>query len=71
MVILEVQEPCILSGYGAYNKGERVSFSEEDAIRLLDQFPDGWRECRREDAKVAALDAPPKNKMVKAPERKK
>lgn len=71
MVTLEAQAPCIITGYGLYNKGERATFSDEEAVRLLDEFPDGWRECRREDAKVKALDAPPTNKMVKAPERKK
>lgn len=71
MVTLEAQESCILRGYGLYNKGDRAFFHEEEALKLLDEFPNGWRECRREDAKVKALDAPPVNKMVKAPERKK
>ena len=71
MVTLEAQMPCNIQGYGYYNKGERAAFSDEKALQLLEEFPDGWRECRREDAKVKALDAPPTNKMVKAPERKK
>lgn len=72
MVVLEAQEPSILRGYGYYNKGDRAVFSDEEAVRLLDEFPDGWRECRREDAKmVKAPEAPPVNKMVHKAERKK
>ena len=71
MVTLEATERCILRGYAQYNPGDRVAFSDEEAIRILDEFPDGWRECRREDAKAKALDAPSTSKMVKAPERKK
>lgn len=71
MVQLEALEPCILRGYGRYNAGERACFSEEQALSLLEEFPQGWRECHREDAKPKALDAPPSNKMVKAAERKK
>lgn len=70
MVILEAQAPCIIRGYGRYNTGERAAFSDEEAVQLLDEFPDGWLECRREDAVSKALSAP-SNKMLKAPERKK
>jgi hypothetical protein len=71
MVVLEATGPCIIRGFGQYNRGERATFSDEEAVRLLDEFPDGWRECRHEDAKVKALDAPTHSKMQKAPERKK
>lgn len=71
MIVLEALEPCIIRGYAQYNKGERAFFSEEEALKLLDEFPNGWRECRREDAKPKAPTAPPVHKMVKAPERKK
>lgn len=71
MIVLEATGPCIIRGYAQYNKGERAFFSEEEALKLLDEFPHGWRECHREDAKPKALDAPPVNKMVKHAERKK
>lgn len=71
MVTLEAKATCILRGYGQYNKGDRASFTEEEALKLLDEFPDGWQECRREDAEVKAQSAPPKHKQVKQPERKK
>jgi hypothetical protein len=71
MVVLEATAPCIIRGYGQYNRGERAVFSDEEAVRLLDEFPDGWRECHHEDAKIKALTAPQQNKMQKAPERKK
>lgn len=71
MVTLEATGSLIVRGYAQYNKGDRASFSEEEALSLLEQFPDGWRECHREDAKPKALDAPPVNKMVKQAERKK
>lgn len=71
MVTLEAKEPCIIRGYGQYNKGDRACFSEEQALSLMDEFPGGWRECHQEDAVKKALAAPPSNKMVKAPERKK
>lgn len=71
MVTLEATGSIIVRGYAQYNKGDRASFSEEEAISLLEQFPDGWRECHREDAKPKALEAPPVHKMVKHAERKK
>lgn len=71
MVTLEATGSLIIRGYAQYNKGDRAFFSEEEALQLLEQFPDGWRECHREDAKPKALDAPPVNKMVKQAERKK
>lgn len=71
MITLEATGSLIIRGYAQYNKGDRASFTEEEALKLLDEFPDGWRECHREDAKPKALDTPPVNKMVKSPERKK
>lgn len=71
MVTLEAQSTCIIRGYGQYNKGDRATFTEEEALKLLDEFPDGWQECRREDAEIKAPSKPPQNKMVKQPERKK
>lgn len=71
MITLEATGSLIIRGYAQYNKGDRASFTEEEALKLLDEFPDGWRECHREDAKPKALDTPPVHKMVKAPERKK
>ncbi len=71
MIVLEAQAPCIIRGYAQYNKGDRAFFSEEEALQLLDEFPGGWRECHREDAQPKAPAAPPVNKMVKTPERKK
>ena len=71
MITLEATGSLIIRGYAQYNKGDRASFTEEEALRLLDEFPDGWRECHREDAKPKALEAPPVNKMVKHAERKK
>lgn len=72
MVEMIALEPCIIRGGGYFNKGDRAVFSDEQAVRLLDEFPDGWRESRREDAKVVkAPDAPPTNKMVHKAERKK
>ena len=71
MVTLEATGSLIIRGYAQYNKGDRASFSEEEALKLLDEYPEGWRECHREDVKPKALTAPPVNKMVKTPERKK
>ena len=71
MVTLEAKEKCIIRGYAQYNKGDRASFTEEEALKLLEEYPDGWQECRREDAEIKAQSAPPKSKMVKQPERKK
>ena len=71
MVLLEATESMIVRGYAQYNKGDRASFSDEEALRLLDEYPEGWRECHREDAKPKAPSGPPVNKMVKQPERKK
>jgi hypothetical protein len=71
MVILEAQYSCIVRGYAQYNKGDRAVFSEEKAVQLLDEFPDGWRECRQEDATVKAPTAPKFDKMKRAPEYKK
>lgn len=71
MVLLEALESSIIRGYSQFNKGDRAFFSEEKALELLDEFPQGWRECHREDAKPKALEAPPVNKMVKHAERKK
>jgi len=71
MVTLEATGSLIVRGYAQYNKGDKASFSEEEALSLLEQFLDGWRECHREDAKPKALEAPPVNKMVKHAERKK
>jgi len=72
MVTLEATGSCIVRGYGQYNKGDKVCLSDEQALDLLDQFPDGWRECHREDAtQTKAPTAPPVNKMVKTAERKK
>lgn len=71
MVILEAKSTCIIRGYGQYNQGDRATFTEEEALKLLDEFPDGWKECRREDAEAKAYSAPPVDKMVKRAERKK
>lgn len=71
MVTLEVMRSHLTRGYAQYNPGDKIAVSEEEALQLLEEFPDGWRECRREDAVTKALDAPPKNKQVKAPEHKK
>jgi hypothetical protein len=71
MVTLEATERCIIKGYAQYNPGDRAVFSDEEALNLLEQFPNGWRECHREDAKLKAPSAPPTHKMVKTPERKK
>ncbi len=71
MVLLEALESSIIRGYSQFNKGDRAFFSEEKALELLEDFPHGWRECHREDAKLKAPTAPPSNKMVKTPERKK
>ncbi len=71
MVTLEATQRCILRGYAQYNPGDRIAVSDEEAIRLLDEFPDGWRECRREDAITKAPNSPSAHKMVKQPEKKK
>jgi hypothetical protein len=71
MVTLEATERCIIKGYAQYSPGDRAIFSDEEALSLLEQFPNGWRECHREDAKPKAPSVPPTHKMVKAPERKK
>lgn len=74
MVVLEAKERCIVRGYSQYNAGERVVVSEEDAIRLLTEFPDGWKEIPDEPKMPTshkALSAPVVDKMKRAPERKK
>lgn len=71
MVTLEAQRTHLFSGSAQYNKGDKIAVSEEEALKILEQFPDGWRECRREDAETKAPHEPPKNKQVKAPEHKK
>lgn len=69
-ITLQATETVILRGRGQYNKGDKAVFSIEDAATLIDQFPDAWREV--EDATLhKAPAAPPANKMVKQPGRKK
>jgi hypothetical protein len=74
-VVLEAMERCIIRGYAQYNIGERVVFTDDEAIRLLEQFPDGWKEVKPEPVKMPtsqkALTAPAIDKMKHAPERKK
>lgn len=70
MVELLARETCIVRGFAQYNKGDRAVFSEEEALSLLEQFPDSWAEVP-EDSRMKAPSKPSINKMVKAPERKK
>lgn len=71
MPLVEFTESVVVRGYGQYNPGDKATFSEGEVASLLSEFPSGWRACQREDAKRKALEAPPTNKMVKAPEHKK
>lgn len=71
MVTLEAIEPCIIQGFAQYNAGERATFTEEQALSLLEEFPNGWREYHREDAAIKAPSVPPKDKMIKRAEQKK
>lgn len=72
MVILESIGTNIVTGYAQYNHGEKAAFSEEEAAALMDQFPEGWRRCQREDATVKkAIEYAPHDKMLRRPERKK
>lgn len=71
MVALRARETCIVRGFAQYNKGDRAVFSEEEALSLLEQYPESWVEEVQEDSRMKAPSKPPTNKMVKAPERKK
>ena len=67
-VILEATEPFVLRGYGQLNRGERAVFTTEQALALLAEFPEGFKEVQ--DAVLKAPSAPTVDKMQRT-ERKK